>query len=58
MRATKSRAGVGTEIGFLGGQIGVGYAIAGFRPEISVGYRTASVDSITLKEATPYPMRF
>ena len=46
----KSRAGVGTEIGFLGGQIGVGYAIAGFRPEISVGYRTASVDSITLKE--------
>jgi opacity protein-like surface antigen len=49
--STKSRAGVGTEIGFLGGQIGVGYAIAGFRPEISVGYRTASVDSITLKEA-------
>jgi opacity protein-like surface antigen len=41
----------GTGIGFLGGQIGVGYAIAGFRPEISVGYRTASVDSITLKEA-------
>jgi opacity protein-like surface antigen len=48
--STKSRAGVGTEIGFLGGQIGVGYAIAGFRPEISVGYRTASVDSLMLKE--------
>ena len=41
---------VGTGIGFLGGQIGVGYAIAGFRPEISVGYRTASVDSITFKK--------
>jgi opacity protein-like surface antigen len=48
--STKSRAGVGTEIGFLGGQIGVGYAIAGFRPEISVGYRTASVDSLTAKK--------
>ena len=46
----KSDAGIGTEIGFLGGRIGVGYAIAGFRPEISVGYRTASVDSITLKK--------
>jgi opacity protein-like surface antigen len=41
---------VGTGIGFLGGQIGVGYAIAGFRPEISVGYRTASVDSLTAKK--------
>ena len=40
---------VGTEFGFLGGQFGVGYAIAGFRPEVSVGYRTASVDSLTLK---------
>ena len=41
---------IGTGIGFLGGQIGVGYAIAGFRPEISVGYRTASVDSLTAKK--------
>ncbi len=41
---------VGTGIGFLGGQIGVGYAIAGFRPEISVGYRTASVDSLKAKK--------
>ena len=41
---------VGTGFGFLGGQFGVGYAIAGFRPEVSMGYRTASVDSITLKK--------
>ena len=45
-----SDAAIGTEFGFLGGQFGVGYAIAGFRPEVSVGYRTASVDSITLKK--------
>ena len=46
----KSEVSVGTGIGFLGGQIGVGYSIAGFRPEVSVGYRTASVDSLTLKK--------
>lgn len=48
--STEDKAGVGTGIGFLGGQIGVGYTIAGFRPEISVGYRTAAVDSLTFKE--------
>ena len=47
----KGKAGVGTEFGFLGGQFGVGYMIAGFRPELSVGYRVASVDSITVKES-------
>lgn len=41
---------VGTVFGFLGGQFGVGYAIAGFRPEVSVGYRTASVDSLKFKK--------
>ena len=41
---------IGTEFGFLGGQFGVGYAIAGFRPEVSVGYRTASIDSLKLKK--------
>ena len=41
---------VGTGIGLLGGRIGVGYAIAGFRPEISVSYRTASIESLTLKK--------
>ena len=40
----------GTGLGLLGGRIGVGYPIAGFRPEISVGYRTASVDSLTAKK--------
>lgn len=48
----KADAAIGTEFGFLGGQFGVGYAIAGFRPEVSVGYRTASVDSLTLKKLT------
>ena len=46
----KADVAIGTEFGFLGGQFGVGYAIAGFRPEISVGYRMASVDSLTLKK--------
>ena len=40
---------VGTGFGSLGGQVGVGYAIAGLRPEISFGYRTASIDSLKLK---------
>ena len=38
---------VGTEFGLLGGRFGVGYGVAGFRPEVSVGYRTATVDSLT-----------
>ncbi len=42
--------GVGTGIGILGGRIGVGYAIAGFRPEISVSYHTAPVRSLTVKK--------
>lgn len=42
--------GVGTGIGILGGRIGVGYAIAGFRPEISVSYHTAPVGSLTVKK--------
>ena len=38
---------IGTELGFLGGRIGVGYGVAGFRPELSVGLRSAMVDSLT-----------
>ena len=38
----------GTDWGFLGGQLGVGYALGGFRPELAVGYRTSSISSITL----------
>lgn len=38
---------VGTEFGLLGGRFGVGYGVAGFRPEVSVGYRGATVDSLT-----------
>ena len=42
-----------TDLGFLGGQIGVGYSIFGFRPELSAGYRLATIkdsegkDSVT-----------
>ena len=36
----------GTGLGFLGGRIGVGYTIAGFRPEISAGYRSVMLDSL------------
>ena len=44
---------VSTDLGFLGGQIGVGYSIFGFRPELSAGYRLATIkdsegkDSVT-----------
>lgn len=41
----------GTGFGLLGGRIGVGYAVAGFRPEISVGYRTAPIESLTVKKS-------
>ena len=41
---------VGTGIGILGGRIGAGYAIAGFRPEVSLSYHTAPVRSLTVKK--------
>ena len=42
---------VGTEFGLLGGRFGVGYGVAGFRPEVSVGYRTATVDSVSVTKS-------
>ncbi len=44
------RITVGAGAGLLGGRIGVGYPIAGFRPEIAVGYHRASVNSLTLEK--------
>ena len=38
----------GTGWGFLGGRLGVGYAVAGFRPELAVGYRAVPISSFTL----------
>ena len=44
---------VSTDLGFLGGRVGVGYSIFGFRPELSAGYRMATIkdsegkDSVT-----------
>ena len=44
---------VSTDLGFLGGRVGVGYSIFGFRPELSAGYRLATIkdsdgkDSVT-----------
>lgn len=36
-------AKIDTDFGFLGGRLGVGYAIFGFRPELSGGYRLANI---------------
>ena len=36
-------AKVSTDLGFLGGRVGVGYSIFGFRPELSAGYRLATI---------------
>ena len=36
-------ATVSTDLGFLGGRVGVGYSIFGFRPELSAGYRIATI---------------
>ena len=33
-----------TELGFLGGQVGLGFHLFGFRPELAVGYRQAAID--------------
>ena len=41
-------ADIGTEWGSLGGRLGVGYSISGFRPELAFGYRTAPISSVTL----------
>ena len=32
-----------TEVSYLGGQLGFGYAVFGLRPEVSAGYRTATI---------------
>ena len=34
---------ISTDTGMLGGQIGVGYAILGLRPELSASYRTVNI---------------
>ena len=34
-----------TELGLLGGQLGFGYAVFGLRPEVSAGYRTATIEN-------------
>ena len=39
---------VGTDWGVLGGRLGVGYSISGFRPELAFGYRSASISDVTL----------
>ena len=34
---------ISTDLGFVGGRFGVGYSISGFRPELSAGYRMATI---------------
>ena len=41
-------ADAGTDWGLLGGRLAVGYSISGFRPELSFGYRSAPITSVTL----------
>lgn len=41
-------ADAGTDWGLLGGRLGVGYSLSGFRPELAFGYRTAPITSVTL----------
>ena len=43
-------ADVDTGFGFLGAQIGVGYAISGFRPEVYGAYRRTPVTGVTVKK--------
>ncbi len=45
---TQTDADAGTDWGLLGGRLAAGYSISGFRPELSFGYRTAPVTSVTL----------
>ena len=40
-------ADAATDWGVLGGRLGVGYSISGFRPELAFGYRTAQISSLT-----------
>ena len=40
---------IDTGFGFLGAQIGVGYAISGFRPEVYGAYRRTPVTGVTIK---------
>ena len=42
---------VSTDLGFLGGQIGVGYSIFGFRPELAAGYRMATIEGTEGKDS-------
>lgn len=43
-------ADIETGFGFLGAQIGVGYAISGFRPEVYGAYRRTPVTGLTAKK--------
>ena len=43
---------ISTELGFVGGRFGVGYTILGFRPELSVGYRTANIEDQDAQSVT------
>ena len=45
---TQTDADAGTDWGLLGGRLAAGYSISGFRPELSFGYRTAPITSVTL----------
>lgn len=41
-------ANIETDFGFLGAQLGIGYAISGFRPEVYAAYRRAPISGAAL----------
>ena len=45
-----TKANIETGFGFLGAQLGVGYAISGFRPELYGAYRRAPISGAALTE--------
>ena len=51
IRPDNATLGAKSNVGWLGGRFSLGYAVFGFRPEVSVGYRTASVASATFEVA-------
>lgn len=41
-------ANIETDFGFLGAQLGIGYAISGFRPEVYAAYRRAPISGVVV----------
>ena len=49
-------ANIETDFGFLGAQLGIGYAISGFRPEVYAAYRRAPISGAALTKLAGMPI--